>query len=65
MVIEREPAALPPMQPVLRDRRASLLARIEAGDARLRNDFAELDVRDYKRSYDECVVVVTQALEKL
>ena len=65
MVIEREPAALTPLQPVLRDRRATLLARLAAADAQLRNAFAELDVLDYTRSYDECVSVVTKALSKL
>lgn len=65
MVIEREPAALAPMQPVLRDRRATVLARITAGEAQLRHDFAELEILDYTRSYDECVEIVVKALEKL
>ncbi|MBS0337155.1 MAG: nucleotidyl transferase AbiEii/AbiGii toxin family protein [Proteobacteria bacterium] len=65
MVIEREPAALTPMRPVLRDRRATVLARITAGEAQLRHDFAELEILDYTRSYDECVEIVTETLDKL
>lgn len=63
MVAELEPAALTPMQPILRDRRAAVLARIAEFDARLRHDFGELDVMDYSRSYDECVAIVRRALE--
>jgi hypothetical protein len=63
MVIELEPAALTPMRPILRDRRAAILARIAAVDNQLRDDFAELDVLEYTRSYDECVAIVKQALE--
>lgn len=65
MVIEREPAALTPMQPVLRDRRATVLARITAAEVQLRHDFAELEILDYTRTYDECVEIVTEVLEKL
>jgi hypothetical protein len=63
MVVELEPTALIPMQPILRDRRAAVLARIASVDDLLRHDFAELDILDYTRSYDECVVIVKQALE--
>ncbi len=63
MVIELEPDALVPMQPILRDRRDAILSRIESVDDQLRHDFQELDVLDYTRSYDECIEVVKRALD--
>lgn len=63
MVVEREPDALAPLQPVLRDRRDAVFGIVAAGDALLRRDFAELDVLEYRRSYDECVAIVKEALE--
>ena len=63
MVVEFEPAALVPIQPILRNRRAAILSRIATMDHQLRHDFDELDVMEYTRSYDECVSVVRRALD--
>ena len=58
---ERDPAALEEIRPVIRDRRDTILARIAADDANLRDDFAQLELLEYRRSYDECVEIVKKA----
>ena len=58
IVAEKEPRALDEIQPVLRDRRDVVLARIAKGDQQLRSDFAELEVLEYRPSYDECLKIV-------
>lgn len=62
MVTEKEPNALRQIKPILRDRRQALLQRITAQEAALRETFAELQVLDYRRSFDECVDLVKKAL---
>jgi predicted nucleotidyltransferase component of viral defense system len=63
MVAELEPAALKQINPVLRERRDVVLQRIVDQDAALRETFAALAVLDYKRSFDECVEIVTKCLD--
>ena len=63
MVMEMEPKALEQIKPVLRERRATVLGRISALEASLREDFAELQILEYQRSFDECVVLVKKAFE--
>jgi len=48
--------------PILRDRKDVILARIKSGDANLRDDFANLEALEYRRSYDECVKIVSKLL---
>jgi predicted nucleotidyltransferase component of viral defense system len=62
LVAEKEPEALKSIAPILRDRKDAILARIKASDANLRDDFANLEVLEYRRSYDESVSIVTNAL---
>jgi predicted nucleotidyltransferase component of viral defense system len=62
LVAEREPEALQSIALVLRDRKDAILARIQASDKNLRDDFANLEVLEYRRSYDECVSIVKKAL---
>lgn len=62
LVAEREPEALQSIAPVLRDRKDAILARIQASDKNLRDDFANLEVLEYRRSYDECVSIIKKAL---
>lgn len=62
MVAEREPKALRKIEPVLRDRREVVLDRITSQDAMLRDAFAELEVLDYRRSFDGCVALVKKVL---
>lgn len=62
MVAEKEPKALWKIEPVLRDRRDTVLQRIASQDAALRQTFAELEVLDYRRSFDECIALVRKTL---
>jgi predicted nucleotidyltransferase component of viral defense system len=62
LVAEREPNALDEIRPVLRDRKEIVLARIAEADGQLRSDFAELEVLDYRPTYDECLKAVKRAL---
>ncbi|MBL8515944.1 MAG: nucleotidyl transferase AbiEii/AbiGii toxin family protein [Betaproteobacteria bacterium] len=64
MVCEQEPEALYSIQPILRDRRAVVLARIESDDPALREAFAALEVMNYRRTYEECVERVMEAMSK-
>jgi predicted nucleotidyltransferase component of viral defense system len=62
LIAEKEPEALKSIAPILRDRKNVILARIKASDANLRDDFANLEVLEYRRSYDDCVKIVSKAL---
>jgi nucleotidyltransferase AbiEii toxin of type IV toxin-antitoxin system len=62
MVAEREPEALWKIQPILHDRRDVILKRIAAQGPALRESLAELEVLDYRRSFDECVELTRRAL---
>lgn len=62
MVAEKEPAALLQIQPILRDRRDAILARIASQEFALRETFVALEVLDYQRSFDECVELAKTAL---
>jgi predicted nucleotidyltransferase component of viral defense system len=63
MITELEPAALRQIRPILSGRRDLVLQRIAAHNAALRETFAALAVLDYKRSFDECVEIVTKCLD--
>lgn len=63
LVAEKEPEALKSIAPILRGRREVILTRIKDGEKNLREDFANLEVLDYRRSYDECVGIVDKALK--
>jgi len=62
MVMEKEPETLWAIAPILRDRRVALLDRIATQETFLRESFAELEVLEYGRSFDECVALVRSAL---
>jgi len=62
MVMEMEPRALEQIKPVLRARRDAVLGRISTRERVLREDFAELQILEYQRSFDECVALVKKAL---
>jgi hypothetical protein len=62
MVVEREPAKLTQIAPILEGRRDVILARIEKHGDSLREEFTALDVLDYRRSYDDCVEIVRRVL---
>ena len=61
MVAEKEPKALWKIEPILHDRRDAVLQRIASQDAFLRDAFAELEVLDYRRSFDECIALLKRA----
>lgn len=61
MVAETEPKALWKIEPVLRDRRDAVLQRIASQNTFLRDAFAELEVLDYRRSFDECIALLKRA----
>jgi hypothetical protein len=63
MLAEKEPSALTKIEPILRQQRGDILKCIASDDVPLRKTFAELEVLDYVRSYDECVRIVKSALE--
>lgn len=62
MVAEKEPKALAAIKPILEGRKEIILARIGKYESDLRETFAALEVLDYRRSFDECVELVTKAL---
>jgi hypothetical protein len=62
MVAEKEPGALAAIRPILRDRQQVILERITQHDTGLREVFDALETLNYKRSFDECVALVKQAL---
>jgi len=62
LVAEREPEALEDANEILLARRAVLLEQITDQEEALREDFAALDVLEYRPSFEECVDVVRNAL---
>jgi predicted nucleotidyltransferase component of viral defense system len=58
LVAEMEPEALDEIRPVLRDRKGVVLARIAEDDGALRREYAELEVLEFRPSYDECLKIV-------
>ena len=63
MVTEKEPKALQHIRTILRDRRDAVLGRIESQEAALKENFAALEILDYRRSFDECVALVRKAFQ--
>lgn len=63
MVAENESGALHNIEPVLRDRRDAIFQRIDESGPGLRETFDQLEVLDYRRSYDECVEIVKHTLD--
>ena len=62
LVAEKEPGALLKIKPVLRGRRDVVLGRIAAHETILREEFAALEIIEYRRSFDECVELVKKSL---
>lgn len=62
LIAEKEPEALKSIAPILRDRKEVIMTRINISDANLRDDFANLEVLEYRRSYDDCVKIVSKVL---
>jgi hypothetical protein len=64
MVAEMDSQALLEIDLQLRERRDVVLARIERREPLLRETFAALDILDYRRSFDQCVQIVRDALSR-
>jgi hypothetical protein len=62
MVAELEPGAMHEIAPILRDRRDAVLDRIRLNKRSLRETFESLTILDYRRSFDECVQILTETL---
>ena len=63
LVMEKEPTALTKVKPFIREQRDAILARMTTADALLRKTFAELELLDYRPTYDHCARVVKKALK--
>jgi hypothetical protein len=64
LVATREPAAIDAIRPVLRERRKVLLERITSGKRVLRTTLAALDVLEFRPSFEECIDIVADTLER-
>jgi len=62
MVAEKEPGALLAIKPILQGRRDAVLSRISAQGAALREAFDALEALNYRRSFDDCVAILKEAL---
>lgn len=62
LVAEREPQSLRVASEILLARRAVLLEQITGQEEALREEFAALDVLDYRPSFEQCVDAVRNAL---
>lgn len=65
LVIEREPAAITALLPLLRANSAVLLERIVRHDTALREDFEQIDMLDYRPDYAHCRELIRHMLGKL
>jgi hypothetical protein len=63
MVAEKQPEEIARIKPILREQRDAVLARLASDERILRKTFGELDVLDYRRSYDECLALVTEVFK--
>jgi len=64
LVAEREPQALKEIAAILQGRRDGVLARIERHGNQLREAFDSLIVLDYRRTFDDCVEILKDALAR-
>jgi predicted nucleotidyltransferase component of viral defense system len=62
LVVDQEPEALRELGSILRARKEDLLVRMENADAQLRDGFAQLDVMEYRPSYDHCLAAIKNIL---
>jgi len=62
LVAEREPRMLKDAQDVLRARRTVVIEQIADREEELREDFAALDVLEYRPSFEQCIAAVRKAL---
>jgi hypothetical protein len=64
LVATREPGAIESIRPILRERREMIRRRIATGAKALRTTFSGLDTLEFQPSFDECVRIVEDVLDK-
>jgi hypothetical protein len=64
LVAELESGALHEIAPIMRARRAAILGRIAAAKDMLEEGFQALSILSYRRTFAECVEIVTDALNR-
>ena len=64
-VARREPAALLRIEDILAARRTILLQRLEEREDALCEDFAALDLLDYRPTFDECLDAIAVVLARI
>ena len=64
LVATREPGAIESIRPILRERREMIRTRIATGAKALRTTFSGLDTLEFQPSFDECVRIVEDVLDK-
>ncbi len=62
LVVETEPASVIEIAAILRQQADSILRRIELHQDNLRESFEALTVLEYRKSFDDCIEVVREAL---
>ncbi len=63
-VIEKEPEALTEITPILSERKETITNRITSLSDALREDFNELEALECKRSFDDCVELVSECFNR-
>jgi hypothetical protein len=64
LVAQKHPREMAKVAAVLRERRDAVLERLSSSEKSLRTTFADLDVLDFRPSYDHCVGVLKQELAR-
>jgi predicted nucleotidyltransferase component of viral defense system len=64
LVAERAPEVMTEITSLLREKRDDILERLNSGDRTLRKTFVELEVLEYRRTYDQCVRIVRKVLNQ-
>ena len=64
LVAAREPAAIERIAGVLRERREVIRQRIASSEKILRKTYSQLDTLDFHPSFDECLRVVAEMLDR-
>lgn len=62
VVAELEPEVLTELAPVLRSRREAILARIQRHREFICDSFEQLAILDYRRTFEECLTILENAL---
>jgi len=62
-VLERSPDVAPLIEPIYARNRAAIRERLRIHDSALREDFAALDVWEFRKSFDECLAILREHLE--